>query len=64
MLFQNEFGHSEDNPLGKKWRNHQKRLPNDLKDAAKHCPEWTEDHLEGLLNEKYSFKSSRLHGGN
>ena len=50
-LFQQEFSHSEMDPLGKRWRNHEKRRLSDWNDdAAKVCPEWTEDLLEKLLN--------------
>ena len=51
-LFQTEFSHTESDPLGKRWRNHEKRRLNDWKDAAKVCPEWTEDHLEKLLEKQ------------
>ncbi len=49
-LFQMAFHHAENDPLGTRWRNHEKRRLTDWDDAAKYCPEWTEDHLEGLLN--------------
>ncbi|KAL7526131.1 hypothetical protein ACHAXR_001334 [Thalassiosira sp. AJA248-18] len=49
-LFQQQFSHSDNDPLGKRWRNHEKRRFTDWKEAAKVCPEWTEDRLEQLLN--------------
>eukprot|EP00585_Thalassiosira_rotula_P005774 CAMPEP_0196158214 /NCGR_PEP_ID=MMETSP0910-20130528/45430_1 /TAXON_ID=49265 /ORGANISM="Thalassiosira rotula, Strain GSO102" /LENGTH=83 /DNA_ID=CAMNT_0041423067 /DNA_START=188 /DNA_END=439 /DNA_ORIENTATION=+ len=50
-LFQQEFSHSETDPLGKRWRNHEKRRCSDWNDeAAKVCPDWTEDYLEQLLD--------------
>jgi len=51
-LFQTEFSHTESDPLGKRWRNYEKRRLNDWKDAAKVCPEWTEDRLEKLLEKQ------------
>ena len=49
-LFQKEFHHTESDPLGKRWRNHEKRRLTDWVDAAKFFPEWTEDCMEGLLD--------------
>lgn len=49
-LFKTEFHHSESDPLGKRWRSHEKRRLTDWKEAANVCPEWTECHLEELLN--------------
>ncbi|KAL7543583.1 hypothetical protein ACHAWF_012290 [Thalassiosira exigua] len=50
QLFQQEFNHSESDPLGTRWRQHEKRRRTDWNDAPKVCPEWTEDCLEQLLN--------------
>ncbi len=49
-LFQQEFHHSAIDPLGTRWRGHEKRRRSDWEEAAKVCPEWTEDRLEKLLN--------------
>ncbi|KAL3767404.1 hypothetical protein ACHAW5_007664 [Stephanodiscus triporus] len=53
-LFQQEFHHSESDPLGTRWRNHKKRRATDFELAAKLCPEWTIDNLERRLNGDYS----------
>ena len=49
-LFQKEFHHSESDPLGTRWRNHEKRRSTDFDSADKICPEWTADYLERRLN--------------
>jgi hypothetical protein len=52
-LFQREFGHTASDPLGSRWRNHPKRRTTDWKEAGKINSEWTEDHLEALLNDEH-----------
>mmetsp|Transcript_44425 Transcript_44425/g.93268 ORF Transcript_44425/g.93268 Transcript_44425/m.93268 type:complete len:419 (-) Transcript_44425:135-1391(-) len=51
QLFQQEFCHTDADPLGKRWRNHEKRRVSDWnEEALKVCPDWNEDILESLLN--------------
>ncbi|KAL3806665.1 hypothetical protein ACHAXA_002431 [Cyclostephanos tholiformis] len=59
-LFQKEFHHSESDPLGTRWRNHEKRRSTDFDLANRHCPAWTTDYLERRLNGDDSIKKTNF----
>lgn len=49
-LFRSEFPRPQSERLGTSWRNNEGRRSSDWQEAAKVCPEWTEDRLQMLLD--------------